>query len=111
MGGQRQRDIPVFFQTQGGSRTPLGNPERKPQKNDLSEDGSCFAQLRQNWRGEKDKEEADVPVQRRGAGEDSSGEKISVGRRNTEMSGFTHENCSYCFRCLIKCANKMNCIL
>lgn len=63
MGGQRQGYIPVFFQTQGGSRTSLGNPEGKPQENDLSEDGSCVAQLWQNWGGEKDKEEADVPIQ------------------------------------------------
>lgn len=54
VGGQRQGDFPVFFQTQGGTCTPLGNPEGQPQKNDLSEDGSCFAQLWQNWRGEKD---------------------------------------------------------
>lgn len=81
MGGQRQGDIPVFFQTQRGSRTPLGNPEGKPQENDLSEDGSGFAQLRQNWRGEKDQEEADVPVQRRGAGEESFREKsVHLGR-------------------------------
>lgn len=75
MGGQRQRDIPVFIQTQRGPRTPLGNPERESQEDDLSEDGSRFAQLRQNWRGEEDQEEADVSVQRRSSGEKSSGEK------------------------------------
>lgn len=64
VGGQRQRDISVFLQTQGGSRTSLGDPERKPEKNDLSEDGTSAAQLRQNRGGEKDKEEADIPVQR-----------------------------------------------
>lgn len=63
MGGQRERDIPVFFQTQGGSRTSLGNPKGKSQEDDLSEDGSRSAQLWQNWRGEEDKEEAHLPVQ------------------------------------------------
>lgn len=76
VGGQRQRDIPVFLQTQGGSGAPLGNPEREPQKNDLSEDGTGAAQLRQNRGGEEDQEEADVPVQRRGAGEE---ERLRVG--------------------------------
>lgn len=95
VGGQRQRDIPVFFQTQGSSCTSLGNPERKPQKNDLSEDGTCVAQLWQNWRGKKDKEEADIPVQWWGAGEESSGEKtIRVGRRDTQMSRFIHHVCN-----------------
>lgn len=76
VGGQRQRDIPVFLQTQGGSGTSLGNPERKPQKDDLPEDGTGAAQLRENRGGEKDKEEADLPVQRRGAGEE---ERLCVG--------------------------------
>lgn len=63
VGGQRQRDVPVLFQTQGGAGTSLGNPERESQKDDLSEDGACAAQLRQNRRGEEDQEEVDVPVQ------------------------------------------------
>lgn len=82
MGGQRQRDIPVLLQTQGGFGTPLGNPERQPEKNDLSEDGQSFTQLRQNWGGEEDQEEADVPVQRRGPGEESSREEhVHVDRK------------------------------
>lgn len=64
VGGQRQRDIPILFQTQGGPRTSLGNPERESQENDLSEDGAGAAQLRQDWGGEEDQEKADVPVQR-----------------------------------------------
>lgn len=81
MGGQRQRNLPVFFQTQGGPGAPLGDPEGQPQKNDLPEDGSGPAQLRQDRGGEKDQEEADVPVQRRGAGEESHGEEdVHVGR-------------------------------
>lgn len=63
VGGQRQGDIPVFVQTQGGAGTSLGNPEGESQKDDLSEDGTGAAQLRQNRGGEEDKEEADVPVQ------------------------------------------------
>lgn len=63
VGGQRQGDIPVFVQTQGGAGTSLGNPEGESQKDDLSEDGTSAAQLRQNRGGEEDKEEADVPVQ------------------------------------------------
>lgn len=82
VGGPGQRHVSVFFQTQGGPRTPLGHPERKPQKNDISENGSSFTQLRQNWRGEENQKEADIPVQRRGVGKESSGqEAIRINRR------------------------------
>lgn len=80
MGGQRQGDVPVFFQAQGGAGTPLGNPEGESQKDDVPEDGAGAAQLRQDRGGEEDQEEVDVPVQRRRARQDSPGEEsLHVG--------------------------------
>ena len=63
MGGPRQGQLPVLLQTQGGSGQSLGHPEGQSQEDDISEDGAGSAQLWQDRGGQKDQEEANLPVQ------------------------------------------------
>lgn len=63
MGGQGQGHLPVLLETQGGTGTSVGRTEGQPQENDLPEDGTGSSQLRQDRRGQKGQEEADLSVQ------------------------------------------------
>lgn len=63
VGGQRKGNFPVLLQTQRGSGTSLGSAERQSQEDDLPENGQGIEKLRQDRRGQKDQEEAHIPVQ------------------------------------------------
>lgn len=63
VGGQRKGNFPVLLQTQRGSGPSLGSAERQPQEDDLPKNGQGTEKLRQDRRGQKDQEEAHVPVQ------------------------------------------------
>lgn len=63
VGGPGQGHLPVLHKTQRSSGKSLGYSERKSQNNDLPENGSSSEELWENWRDQKSKEEADLPVQ------------------------------------------------